>query len=52
MVFDIAAFLTFFPDNLKMLCLYDLWLVRYDLALEVMSGRIFAKVDIAPKAQL
>ena len=32
--------------------LYDLWLVRYDIVLEIMSGRIFAKFDIAPKAQL
>ena len=35
-----------------MLSLYDLWLVRYDLVLEVMSRRIFAKFDIVPKAQL
>ena len=26
--------------------------VRYDLVLEVMSGRIFAKVNIGAKAQL
>ena len=26
--------------------------MRYDLVLEVMSGRIFTKFDIAPKAQL
>ena len=35
-----------------MLSLYDLWLVRYEHVLEVMSGRIFSKFDIAPKAQL
>ena len=35
-----------------MLSLYDLWLVRFDLVLEVMPCRIFAKFDIVPKAQL
>ena len=42
----------FSPDCLKMLSLCDLWLLRYGLVLEVMSGRIFAKFEIAPKTQL
>ena len=40
------------PGILKILSIYDLWLERYDLVLEVMSGRIFAKFGIASKAQL
>ena len=40
------------PDSFKISSPYDLWFVKYDLVLEVMSDSIFAKFDIAPKAQL
>ena len=40
------------PDRRKISSLYGLWLVRYDPILEVMSGRIYSKFDIAPKAEL
>ena len=39
------------PDR-KISSLYGLWLVRYDPIFEVMSGHIYSKFDIAPKAEL
>ena len=47
-----SCFSNLYSDILKFVVFYEVWLVRFDLLLEVMSGRIFAKFDIAPKAQL
>ena len=39
----------FSPDILKISSLYDLWLVRYDLVLQVMSGRILHSLTSRPR---